>query len=192
MATAGSGHPCQGLVYPFDVRIIHFISSNCRQLNCSLCCFLHFTLYFSLSIKSNVHLPLHLIPHQPHTRGGRGNAKVYLRSVESPTKAIKHNGKFNWLRKKILTRAQISLNGSRGGTKTERFTSQLNLFVFLSSNHNSLISKFPFLFFPSPPLVRAVEQSRQRRRQGLSIPRIKFCKNFLTNLIKFVWKTFHK
>ena len=58
---------------------------------------------------------------------------MYLRSVESPTKAIKHNGKFNWLPKKILTRAQISLNGSRGGTKTERFTSQLNLFVFLSS-----------------------------------------------------------
>ena len=38
---------------------------------------------------------------------------MYLRSVESTTKAIKHNGKFNWLRKKILTRAQISLNDSR-------------------------------------------------------------------------------
>ena len=117
---------------------------------------------------------------------------MYLRSVESPTKAIKHNGKFNWLRKKILTRAQISLNGSRGGTKTERFTSQLNLFVFLSSNHNALISIFPFLFCPSPPLVRAVEQSRQRRRQGLSTPKIKFCNHYLTDLIKFVWKIFHK
>ena len=115
---------------------------------------------------------------------------MYLRSVESPTKAIKHNGKFNWLRKKILTRAQISLNGSRAGTKTERFTSQLNLFVFLSSNHNALISIFPFLFCPSPPLVRAVEQSRQRRRQGLSTPKIKFCNHYLPNLIKFVWKPF--
>ena len=193
MATAGFGRPRQGLVCPFDdVRIIHFISSNRRQLNCSLCCFLHFTLYFSLSIKSTVNLPLHLIPHQQHTRGGRGNAWVYLRSVESTTKAIKHNGKFNWLPKKILTRAQISLNGSWGGTKTERFTSQLNLFVFLSSNHNSLISIFPFLFCPSPPLVRAEEQSRQRRRQGLSTPKIKFCNHYLTDLIKFVWKTFHK
>ena len=58
---------------------------------------------------------------------------MYLRSVESTTKAIKHNGKFNWLRKKILTRAQISLNDSsmRGGSsdKTEHFTSQLNLFL---------------------------------------------------------------
>ena len=76
MATAGFGRPRQGLVCPFDdVRIIHFTSSNRRQLNCSLCCFLHFTLYFSLSIKSNVRLPLHLIPHQQHTRGGRGAHK---------------------------------------------------------------------------------------------------------------------
>ena len=117
---------------------------------------------------------------------------MYLGSVESPTKAIKYNGKFNWLRKKILTRAQISLNGSRAGTKTERFTSQLNLFVVLSSNHISLISIFPFSFCPSPPLVRAVEQSRQRRRQGLSTPKIKFCNHYLTDLIKFVWKIFHK